>query len=163
MGGRRVADGGADALEQARPRQDLGGQRLRPRIVAGQEREPVARMPGRDTRQQVQVIVDDGVGDRLARQIDDARPWQAQQEQQAEHALFVVVGARDLRQHLRVERQAGQDDDGAGRPRIREHVAKDRRQPCLQLSELCHLGGRAPGPERPAHKVVGMSRSALFQ
>ena len=44
MRGPGIADGGANAPDQAGSRQDVGRQRKRPRVVAGQQSEPLSRV-----------------------------------------------------------------------------------------------------------------------
>ena len=97
----------ADAPNETRPGQDLRTQRLRRRVVAAEEAQTTPGMLIGDSGQQVQVVVDDRLSDWLAGDIDQASTREAQEQQHAEHALLVVVDARDLGHDLLIEAEAG--------------------------------------------------------
>jgi hypothetical protein len=92
-----IAYGGSKALEEAGSREDLRRQRRGACVVAGKEHKPLPRMPRGDSRQQVQIVVDDTVGDWLAAKKDHACPWHPQEKQEAQHALLVMMSAGNLR------------------------------------------------------------------
>jgi hypothetical protein len=131
----RVRDRLADPGEQARPRQDLGAQGLRRRVVAAEQGEAPAGVLVRHAGQQVEVVVDDRLGDRLAGDVDQAGARLPQQEQHAEQALLVVVHPGDLGQHVLVDAQARDDDHRAGRVGSGEGAAEQLRQSCLEALE----------------------------
>jgi hypothetical protein len=103
MGRFGVGDGGPDALHQPRTLEDLLRQRQLGGVVATQERQPPTRVTERNARKQVQIIVHDGRGDRLARNEDEVGAGHTQQHQHAQHPLLVVVHSGDLLQFLRVQ------------------------------------------------------------
>ena len=110
-------------------------------VEAGEQRQPRARMSGRHARKKMQVIVDDRVGDRLACEIHDARSRHAQQHQQAQHPLFVMMDARDLGEHVGIQAEAGKHDDGARRGGVGKDLAEHPGQRLLEPRELGPLLG----------------------
>ncbi len=135
MGDRRVRNRAADALEQPRSLQNLLRERHGGGIVTAQQREPLTRVAERYAREEVQVVVHDRRGDRLARHVDQVGARPAQQHQQAQQPLLVMAHAADLRQLLGVKGEARNNHDGLEGARIRECPAEQRRQPSLQLLE----------------------------
>src|SRR5918998_4761487 len=138
-----IGDGRPDALYQAWPLEDLLRQRLIGGVVAAQQRQPPAGVAERDAREEVQEVVYDRRRDGLARDEDEVGAGHAQQHQHAQQPLLVVVHARDLRQLLRVEREAGDHHDGLGSARIRDDPLRQRYQPLLYPREAPELLGRA--------------------
>ena len=72
MSGCSVADRGPHPLNETRARQQLRRQRSNRRIVTAEQLQSSASVASGDPCEQMQVIVDDGGLDRLARQLDDA-------------------------------------------------------------------------------------------
>ena len=148
----RIAEPG----EQSRSRQDLGRQRFWRRIETGKKRQTLARVRRRNPGKQMEVVVDNFLGNRLTSDIDDPRPRQLQKHQHAQHAFFVMVGARHPRHHILVEAQARDDHYGAWRTWIRENLAKQVRQARLQVAEGREFGSRASIQE-----IGGLRTSAM--
>src|SRR5919112_3800303 len=103
----------------------------------------------------MKVVIDDRRCDRLARDEHHVRAGNTQQR--AQHPLLVMVHARDLRQLLRVEREAG-NHHGPRRTRVRKYPPEQRRQPFLDLREAPKfLGGTRAGIPTPDADVEGKS------
>ena len=137
---RRIGDQRADALEQARPGQQLFGQRSCGAVVAADQVQAPPGMGVRQARQEAEIVADRRFGHRLAGDEHDRGAGQAQEEEHAQHALLVVVRARDPCEHVGVEAEAGQDED---RPRCRGVGLQARvgtREAGLQLLEAGPLG-----------------------
>ena len=131
-----------DSVHQSGTVQDLLGQRQVGGVVAAQEREPLAGVAERDAGEQVQVVVHDRGGDLLAGQVDEARARHPEQHQHAEQPLLVVVHAGDLRQLVRVHREARVHHHGLRHLLVRGDPPVQRRQPLLYPGEAPQLLGR---------------------
>ena len=104
---RSVGNRRPNALDQPRPGENLGGERLLARVAAVQEDQPLAGVRRRHAGEEVQEVVDhDGI-ELLAGDEDHAGARPAQQHEHVEHALFVVVHPLDLGQLLGIEAEAG--------------------------------------------------------
>ena len=110
-------------------------------------------MQPRNAGQQVQVVVDDRFRNRGAGDEDDLGARHAQQEQEAQHALFVMVRAVDARQHVGVEIEARHDDHGARRVAVVVDLGVGTRELRLQLAESPQLlgSGRRVGIDAVGH------------
>ena len=110
--------------------------------------------------QKMEVVVDDALGDRRAGDVDHATARHAKPKQQAEHALLVVVDAGDPHQHVAVEGQARNHQNGARQAIARENSAELVRQPVLQTLE----GGAFVdfGSRLERRRVLAASRHHLW-
>ena len=143
MGEIGIPDRFADSLDQPRARQDLRHQRDRRGVMAREQRQALAGMLGRNAGEQMQIIVDDRLGDRLTGDIDHTGPRVSQQEQKAQHTLFVMMRAGDLGEDLLIEGQARQDQHAARCQGVGEHRFEDLRELGLQSTEgFDFAGGR---------------------
>jgi hypothetical protein len=61
-----------DSFQHARSLKNLSGERNRGCVIARNKRKPAARVQSGNARQQVEIVVDDGFGNRRARDIDCA-------------------------------------------------------------------------------------------
>ena len=65
-----------------------------------------------NSRQEVEVIVNDAVVNRYAGDIDELGSGHAQKEQHAQHPFLIMNGSLNGGQHFLVHCEAGDDDDG---------------------------------------------------
>ena len=102
-------------------------------------------MTGRNTGQQVQIVVDNGRRERGAGDIDDVGAWKAQQHEQAQQPFLIVRGTHQLAQFVAVERHARNHHDRLRGMPIEEDAPEQLGQSTLQLGEALQLVGRARG------------------
>ena len=100
-------------------------------------------MSGRHAGQQVQVVVDDGGREALARDVDHVGARKTQQHQQAEQALFVMGRADQLLQFFKIEGETRDDDDRLWGVSIEERAREQLRQTTLQFGKSRTFFGRA--------------------
>lgn len=103
----------------------------------------------------MQIVVNDRGRDRSARDVNKISAGQAQ-HQHAEHALLIMMHARDLRQLLCAERTAGNNNVGLVSMRVREHPSKQR---CKSLLNLC----KAPLCCRAGYRRVSVENRCSAQ
>ena len=70
-------------------------------------------MQSGNAREEVEIIVDDGFGNRGAGDVDHARSRHAKKKQEAQHPLFIMRRTRDFGDHLLIKTKARHDEDGA--------------------------------------------------
>ena len=98
VGAARVGDPVADSLDQARPLQNLLGQRTRRGVVSAQETEPRARVAGGDSGEQLEVAFEDEGMHGLRRHVDHAGLRIAESNQEKQQPLLVVARGLELRE-----------------------------------------------------------------
>ena len=157
MGAVSVADQPADLLDQARPFQQLGRQRLGGGVLRGKEMQPAASVRGDDSGQELQVVIDDAGMDRLGGDVDHLRARLPQKQQQEQEPLLVRLhlGAREDRG---VERHRGDDDD---RLRVLAHCLDglpERDELGLEAVEA-RLGLAGRNPQVAGAHVVGAGQA----
>jgi hypothetical protein len=108
--------------------------------MAGEKRQPGPRVLNRNAGQQMQVIIDDRLRDGPAGQINNAGARLPQEQEEAEHALLIMVHPRDPRQHLPIQAQAGDDDHRPRRIGVGESLLERVSEAGLQGLQDLGLG-----------------------
>ena len=144
VGGSRVRHRFADAFEHARPLEYLARQRRRRGVIAGDQCQPAARVQTRNAGQKMQVVIDDRFRNRRAGDVGDMSARHPQQQQQAQHPLFVMVNTGDPGNDICIKGQARHDDDSPRRVVVVVDLSEGLHKARLQFAkprEFLRRGG----------------------
>ena len=111
VGKHRVAHRSPDSAEQEGTLQDFLRQWSARGIVTTQQRQSVSCVTGRNSREQVEVVIDNERIDRLTSDVDQSRPGKSEKHQHEEHALFIVVNSRYPQQKVDIDGETWDYDD----------------------------------------------------